>query len=158
MMRSRSFPSTAAVRSRAGRAKRFRFPSMWPRKSAGHGGRLGRRLKAKGEPAVNERLQIKYPVDQEASEELVDLVKKQIEKNLAVPDDSHIVVESGKEGAIINSCFGHKTNDTLGRVITSILSARFGSSVALEIDPYRIQLTLPKPLLAEEICKADRRA
>ena len=37
-------------------------------------------------------------MDQEASEELVDLIKKQIDKNLAVPDDSHIVVESGKEG------------------------------------------------------------
>ena len=110
-------------------------------------------LPAKGEPGAHELLQIKYPVDQEASEELVDLIKRQIDKNLAVPDDSHIVVESGKDGAIINCCFGHKTNDTLGRVITSILSARFGSSVALEIDPYRIQLTLPKPLLAEEIAK-----
>ncbi|NTV27235.1 MAG: DEAD/DEAH box helicase, partial [Methanothrix sp.] len=110
-------------------------------------------LEAKGEPAVHELLQTRYPVDQEASEELVDLVKKQIDKNQAVPDDSHIVVESGKDGAIINCCFGHKTNDTLGRVITSILSARFGSSVALEIDPYRIQLTLPKTLLAEEIAK-----
>ena len=63
------------------------------------------------------------------------------------------MVESGGEGAIINACFGHKTNDTLGRVITSILSARFGSSVALQIDPYRIELTLPKALLAEEIRK-----
>ena len=76
-----------------------------------------------------------------------------MEKNLPVPDESHIVVESGGEGAIINACFGHKTNDTLGRVMTSILSARFGSSVALQIDPYRIELTLPKVLLAEEIEK-----
>ncbi len=98
-------------------------------------------------------LQGKYPVDGEAAEELVDLIEKQIEKNLPVPDESHIVVESGGEGAIINACFGHKTNDTLGRVITSILSARFGSSVALQIDPYRIELTLPRALLAEEIRK-----
>jgi ATP-dependent Lhr-like helicase len=95
----------------------------------------------------------KYPLDGEAAEELVDLIKKQMEKNLPVPDESQIVVESGGEGAIINACFGHKTNDTLGRVITSILSARFGSSVALQIDPYRIELTLPKALLAEEIRK-----
>jgi ATP-dependent Lhr-like helicase len=98
-------------------------------------------------------LQGKYPVDGEAAEELVDLIEKQIEKNLPVPDESHIVVETGGEGAIINACFGHKTNDTLGRVITSILSARFGSSVALQIDPYRIELTLPRALLAEEIRK-----
>ena len=98
-------------------------------------------------------LQGKYPLDGEAAEELVDLIKKQIEKNLPVPDESHIVVESGGDGAVINACFGHKTNDTLGRVITAILSARFGSSVALQIDPYRIELTLPKALLAEEIKK-----
>jgi ATP-dependent Lhr-like helicase len=78
---------------------------------------------------------------------------RQREKNHPVPNESLVVVEGGGEGAIINCCFGHKTNDTLGRVITSILSARFGSSVALQIDPYRIELTLPKALLAEEIEK-----
>ena len=98
-------------------------------------------------------LQRKYPVDDVAAKELVDLIRKQMEKNLPVPDESHIVVEGGGEGTIINACFGHKTNDTLGRVITSILSARFGSSVALQIDPYRIELTMPRPLLAEEIRK-----
>ncbi len=98
-------------------------------------------------------LQKKYPLEEVAAKELVDLIKKQMEKNLPVPDDSHIVVESGGEGAVINACFGHKTNDTLGRVITSILSARFGSNVALQIDPYRIELTMPRPLLAEEIKK-----
>ncbi|HPS91970.1 MAG TPA: DEAD/DEAH box helicase [Methanothrix sp.] len=95
----------------------------------------------------------RYPLDDAAAKELVDLIKKQMEKNLPVPDESHIVVECGGEGAIINACFGHKTNDTLGRVITSILSARFGSNVAMQIDPYRIELTLPRVLLAEEIKK-----
>lgn len=95
----------------------------------------------------------RYPLDDAAAKELVDLIKKQMEKNLPVPDESHIVVECGGEGVIINACFGHKTNDTLGRVITSILSARFGSNVAMQIDPYRIELTLPRVLLAEEIKK-----
>lgn len=95
----------------------------------------------------------RYPLDDAAAKELVDLIEKQMEKNMPVPDESHIVVECGGEGAIINACFGHKTNDTLGRVITSILSARFGSNVAMQIDPYRIELTLPRVLLAEEIKK-----
>lgn len=130
-------------------------------------GRIRRRIREtlekgemeKGEGASTlavEELQGLYPVDQEAAEELVDLIKKQMEKNLPVPDESNIVVESGGEGVIINACFGHKTNDTLGRVISSILSARFGSSVALQIDPYRIELTLPKVMLAEEIEKMIR--
>jgi ATP-dependent Lhr-like helicase len=125
-------------------------------------GRIRRRIRetleksGDGSTLAIEELQGLYPVDREGAEELVDLIKKQMEKNLPVPDESNIVVESGGEGIIINACFGHKTNDTLGRVITSILSARFGSSVALQIDPYRIELTLPKVLLAEEIEKMIR--
>jgi ATP-dependent Lhr-like helicase len=125
-------------------------------------GRIRRRIRetleksGDGSTLAIEELRGLYPVDREAAEELVDLIKKQMEKNLPVPDESNIVVESGGEGIIINACFGHKTNDTLGRVITSILSARFGSSVALQIDPYRIELTLPKVLLAEEIEKMIR--
>ena len=98
-------------------------------------------------------LQGRYPLDCESAAELVDLIARQVEKGQAVPDERTIVIESGGDGAVINACFGHKTNDTLGRAITSILSARFGSSVALQIDPYRIELTLPRPLLAEEIRK-----
>lgn len=105
------------------------------------------------EEQAAEQLREKYPVDMEASAELVALVRAQLDQNLPVPDESHVVVESGEEGAIINCCFGHKTNDTIGRALTSILSARFGSSVAMQIDPYRIELTLPKVLLAEEIAK-----
>ncbi len=98
-------------------------------------------------------LQKNYPVDLEAGRELVDLISRQVEKRLYVPDESLIVVESGGEGALINACLGHKTNDTLGRVISSLLSARFGSSVEISIDPYRIELILPKPLLAEEVAR-----
>lgn len=104
------------------------------------------------EPAVD-LLVGKYPIDREAASELVGLIKKQIDENLPVPDNSHAIVESAGPTVVINACFGHKTNDTLGRVLTSLLSARFGSSVALEIDPYRIGLELPKAMLAEEIAK-----
>ncbi|MGV8174951.1 MAG: DEAD/DEAH box helicase [Methanothrix sp.] len=98
-------------------------------------------------------LQKNYPVNLEAGRELVDLISRQVEKRLYVPDESLIVVESGGEGALSNACLGHKTNDTLVRVISSLLSARFGSSVEIAIDPYRIELILPKPLLAEEVAR-----
>ncbi|OPX78952.1 MAG: DEAD/H associated [Methanosaeta sp. PtaB.Bin005] len=121
-------------------------------------GRIRRKISemfesGKGAEDAEKWLQSCYPVEDEATRELVDLIMRQREKNHPVPNESLVVVEGGGGGAIINCCFGHKTNDTLGRVITSILSARFGSSVALQIDPYRIELTLPKALLAEEIEK-----
>ncbi|HUI40081.1 MAG TPA: DEAD/DEAH box helicase [Methanothrix sp.] len=120
-------------------------------------GRIRRKIREcletgeEGEKAAISYLTDNYPVDPEAAQELVDLVAKQLEENLPVPDDAAVVVEGGGPGAIINGCFGHKTNDTLGRTITALLSARFGSSVALQIDPYRIELELPKAMLAEEI-------
>jgi len=121
--------------------------------SEGNEGAENESLAGNGADRAVAMLQRKYPLEDVAARELVDLIKKQMEKHLPVPDESHIVVESGGEGAIINACFGHKTNDTLGRIITAILSARFGSNVALQIDPYRIELTLPRVLLAEEIKK-----
>lgn len=111
-------------------------------------------MESDGKDAAVSWLTESYPVDAEAASEFVDLIKSQIEKNLPVPDDMHIVIEGGGTEVIINSCFGHKTNDTLGRALTAMLSAKFGSSVASEIDPYRIELTLPRSVIAEEIAKA----
>jgi ATP-dependent Lhr-like helicase len=109
--------------------------------------------KEEGEHCAIDFLAGKYPLDQEAAAELVELIRRQIDGNLPVPDHSQIVIEAGDSSAVINSCLGHKTNDTLGRVITALLSSKFGSSVAMDIDPYRIELTLPKNILAEEIAR-----
>lgn len=107
--------------------------------------------KSEGMQAATSFLTDTYPIDIEAAAELVDLIKRQIDGNQPVPDDSQIVIEADGPSAVINSCLGHKINDTLGRVITALLSAKFGSSVAMEIDPYRIELALPKRMLPEEI-------
>ncbi|MDO9098751.1 MAG: helicase, partial [Candidatus Methanoperedens sp.] len=68
-----------------------------------------------------------------------------------VPSNDNVVIEQDGTSIIINVCGGHKVNETLGRVITSLLTARFGASVAMEIDPYRIKLELPRLLNAERI-------
>ncbi|NYT02792.1 MAG: hypothetical protein GKC10_08585 [Methanosarcinales archaeon] len=92
-----------------------------------------------------------YPVEREAAEEMVGLIQSQLAKNLEVPDHRTVTVESEGPTVVINACFGHKANDALGRVITALLSARFGSSVGMEIDPYRITLELPRTVLADEV-------
>lgn len=92
-----------------------------------------------------------YPTDHEAANEILGLVRKQVNKGLAVPSDEIVVIEQDGTSIIINICGGHKVNETLGRVLTSLLTARFGASVAMEIDPYRIKLELPKLFNAEKI-------
>ena len=94
--------------------------------------------------AVAEKLQLKYPVARTAVLELIRLLRDHVEGGFPLPDADTIVIEDEGDAVTLNACFGHNTNGTLARVLTSLLSARFGGSVAQEVDPYRIRLTLPR--------------
>ncbi len=92
-----------------------------------------------------------YPADNDAAYEILELVALQVNKDLTVPSNDNVVIEQDGTSIIINVCGGHKVNETMGRVITSLLTARFGASVAMEIDPYRIKLELPRLFNAQKI-------
>jgi ATP-dependent Lhr-like helicase len=94
--------------------------------------------------AIVEKLRLKYPVSMSAVLEVIRLLRDHVEGNFPLPDADTIVIEDEGDAVTLNACFGHNTNGTLARVLTSLLSARFGSSVAQEVDPYRIRLTLPR--------------
>jgi ATP-dependent Lhr-like helicase len=93
---------------------------------------------------IVEKLQRKYPVAKAAVFEVIRLLRDHVEGGFPLPDADTIVIEDEGDAVTLNACFGHNTNGTLARVLTSLLSARFGSSVAQEVDPYRIRLTLPR--------------
>lgn len=92
-----------------------------------------------------------YPADKEAVGVISAIVRKQLKKGLLVPGDDTVVIEQDETTIVINICGGHGVNETLGRVLSSLLAARFGSSVAMEIDPYRIKLELPRMFSAGHI-------
>jgi ATP-dependent Lhr-like helicase len=103
---------------------------------------------------VNELMK-KYPVDEYTAERMANVVKKQ--SKYIVPTDNRVVIEHYGNNVIINSCFGNRVNDTLGRFITSMLSLRIGS-VGLKTDSYRILLEMPEKgveILKEIIYKTD---
>ncbi|OPY26361.1 MAG: putative ski2-type helicase [Methanocella sp. PtaU1.Bin125] len=107
---------------------------------------------ASGEDAVRDIL-ARYPTDEATARRFVAYVYKQTSKGFPVPTDRVITVEDEERTILINACFGHKVNETLGRVLTALLASRFGGGVAMEIDPYRIKLELPKRIRSADVIK-----
>jgi ATP-dependent Lhr-like helicase len=68
-----------------------------------------------------------------------------------VPTDTLITLENIEDGVVCNVCAGHKANEALGRVLSVLISARYGTTVGLELDAYRILLRLPFDIRAADI-------
>jgi ATP-dependent Lhr-like helicase len=115
--------------------------------------RLVEEMSSRPEDEIIAALMARYPTNAYTAGKFVEYVKKQIRDNFPVPTDRKVVIEDEQRTIIINACFGHKVNETLGRVITALLASKFGSGVAMEIDPYRIKLELPKRIRATDIVK-----
>ncbi|WP_181684663.1 DEAD/DEAH box helicase [Halorhabdus salina] len=65
-----------------------------------------------------------------------------------IPGPEQIVVEFEGRDVVVNAAFGHKVNETLGRLLSALLGQRTGSSVGLDVDPYRIGLEVPRTVTA----------
>lgn len=68
-----------------------------------------------------------------------------------VPTDLLVTLEKSQDGIVINLCAGHQTNEAVGRVLSVLLSARFGSTIGMEIDAYRILLHVPSEVTVKTI-------
>lgn len=77
---------------------------------------------------------------------------QEMDKNRAlIPTDRLITLENTDEGVVCNVCAGHKANEALGRVVSILISARYGTSVGIELDAYRILLRLPSSIRAADV-------
>jgi len=91
------------------------------------------------------------PAEEWAEEVFGQAVAEQVGRGFKVPDDTNIVIEREERTVIINACYGTKVNETLGRALASLLTARLGASAGMTVDPYRILLTLPRVVREHEI-------
>jgi len=97
-----------------------------------------------------------YPVNEEGKRMLSKHLKEQ--GDLPMPSDTLVTIEADKETIIVNSCFGTRINETIAQLLTALLSARFGESVGVRTDPFRVILTVPravKPDLIKSILLPD---
>ena len=86
-----------------------------------------------------EEIMEKYHVDNNSIKEMVELVERHLKTN-TIPHDSNILIEKHKDFIIIHSCTGSLVNDSIGRYIAALLTAKSGSAVNVKVDPYRIIL------------------
>ena len=92
-----------------------------------------------------------YPADGTTKKEVVDWIARQ--KDLPVPTDKLVTVEQGDGVIVINCCFGSRVNETLAKLITTLLAARFGESIGVHTEPYSIVLEVPRGLRVDDVLR-----
>lgn len=83
-----------------------------------------------------------YPVNDHGSAKVLEYLGSVGDAPLAT--DRLITIEATKDVLVVNACLGSRVNETLGQLISSLLSARFGQSVGVTADPYRVVLEVPR--------------
>jgi len=93
----------------------------------------------------------RYPTDRETLASALDQLERHAETEAPFPTDEHLLIEQSGRTIVLNAPFGHNINETLGRMLSALLGQRTGSSVALEVDPYRIELETPSGVGAPDV-------
>lgn len=82
-----------------------------------------------------------YPITRDVAGKMLKTIKKQIKYGF-VPDHENILIEYWEDYVILHTLFGSLVNETIGRVLSTLLTNKLGS-VGLQTDPYRIIIKLP---------------
>jgi ATP-dependent Lhr-like helicase len=109
-------------------------------------GRLRRKIADMAErgmerEAISEKLTSAYPITRDVAGKMFREIAKQVKYGF-VPDHENILVEYWDGYVVLHTLFGSLVNETLGRVLTTLLTQKLGS-VGLESDAYRIIIKLP---------------
>ncbi|MFA9518138.1 DEAD/DEAH box helicase [Halopenitus sp. H-Gu1] len=110
-------------------------------------GEIASRLSDDAPPtAVARGLTERYPADASTIERAIEPIVDHVETGHTVPTDDRIVVEGAGRSIVVNAAFGHRVNETLARLLAALVGQRTGSSVGMDVDPYRIELEVPQSI------------
>ncbi|ELZ51274.1 DEAD/DEAH box helicase [Halorubrum coriense DSM 10284] len=93
--------------------------------------------------AVAADLAERYPTDEETVAAALKSVVDHVDAGHPVPTDDRIVIEGSARTVAVNAAFGHEVNETLARLLAALVGQRAGSSVGMDVDPYRIEFEVP---------------
>jgi ATP-dependent Lhr-like helicase len=104
-----------------------------------------------GKKSAND-IKAEFPIDTLAKSEMERITDKQKATHI-IPDNNNWLIESHDNNfIIIHACCGSLVNDTVGRYLAAILTAKTGVAVTVKCDPYRIILqtkAMPEHVKAE---------
>ncbi|GAA0285185.1 DEAD/DEAH box helicase [Halobacterium noricense] len=93
----------------------------------------------------------RYPTDEYTAGEALEQVEYHVDSGNAMPSDDRIVVEQEGKTIVVNAALGHEANETVGRLLSALLGQRTGSSVGLDVGPYRVELDVPARISANGV-------
>ena len=101
--------------------------------------------------AVARDLRDRYPTNTHTISAALDPVERQVETGHPIPTAERFVVEGRARTVVVNSTHGHRINETFGRLLAALVGQRTGSSVGMEVSPYRIELEVPSRASARDV-------
>ncbi|MEF8892615.1 DEAD/DEAH box helicase [Halodesulfurarchaeum sp.] len=101
--------------------------------------------------AVAADLSGRYPAATDTIERALERIERQVDSGAPLPTDSRLLIESQGGTVVLNVCGGLKGNETIGRLLAALLGQQTGSSVGLEVDPYRVELDVPRGIRASDV-------
>jgi ATP-dependent Lhr-like helicase len=101
--------------------------------------------------AVARDLARRYPADAGTIAAALEPLEEHLAEDHPTPTDERVVLEATGGTVVINVAAGHRANETIGRVVSSLLGQAAGSAVGMEIDPYRVELDVPPGVGAADV-------
>ena len=115
-------------------------------------GVAGTQLDAGGSKAAVARdLTRRYEFAPETIEAGLEQLSEHAGAGQPYPTDDAILVEFSGGSMVVNACFGHEINETLGRLLPALLGQQPGPSVGVVVGPYRIELDVPRGVAAADV-------
>ena len=93
----------------------------------------------------------RYPTDTHTLSAALEPIERQVEAGHPIPTADRFVVEGRARTVVLNSTHGHRINETLGRLLAALVGQRTGSSVGMEVSPYRIELEVSSRASARDV-------
>jgi len=85
----------------------------------------------------------RYPTDEATVVDALEPIERHAGADHPLPTAERVVVEGYGRTVVVNAAFGHEVNRTLARLLSALVGQRTGSSVGMEVDPYRIEFEVP---------------